>query len=208
MTLRDGTRDDLLAAQRGLRSDAAAERSDALRANILVDLGLVGSALDDPSTRATLTEVVDIAERLEDHVLRMYVLNNLAEAELRDGDEDLAAQHQLEAVRLSAELGVPVITAFGLILAARIAQPAGWTHRGAPARRGRRGPRRLWLRDVPRRPGVERRDAPRGVSDALGDGFEPAYRGSRVSTHRGRRARRDRAAQRPARHAGGRRGGR
>ena len=179
MTLRDGTRDDLLAAQRRLRNDAAVEQSDALRADILVYLGLVGSALDDPSTRDTLIEVVHIAERLEDHVLRMYVLNNLAENELRDDDQDLAAQHQLEALRLSAELGVPVITVFGLILASRIVQPRGLhdtatrLHGAADAILDDCGyemfPDDQELSDV----------MLRAARDALGDGFEPAYRAGR-----------------------------
>ena len=57
----------------------------------------------------------------------MFVLNNLAECELRRGAVPSAARHQSAAMRLSAELGNRVVTAFGLVLAARIAQPAGAT---------------------------------------------------------------------------------
>jgi hypothetical protein len=74
---------------------------------------------------AELREAAVIADELDDHVLRMTILNNLAEQEFRDGELAIAATHQWEAMCLSAELGVPVITAFGLVLFARMAQPAG-----------------------------------------------------------------------------------
>ena len=86
---------------------------------------MVGSALDDGSVLLALEEAAVLAERLEDHVGQMFILNNLAECELRLGVVASAARHQSEAMRLSAELGNPVVTAFGLVLAARIAQPRG-----------------------------------------------------------------------------------
>ena len=41
------------------------------------------------------------------------------------GTRPTAARHQKEAMRLSTELEVPIVTGFALVLAARIAQPAG-----------------------------------------------------------------------------------
>ena len=66
-----------------------------------------------------------LAARLDDHVLLMTILNNMAEQDLRLGDLVTAATHQRDAMRLSTELGVPVMTAFALVLASRMAQPAG-----------------------------------------------------------------------------------
>ena len=124
-------------------STLAASVSDAQRADLLLDLAIVGSALDDGSVLPALEEAAVLAERIEDHVGHMFVLNNLAECELRLGAVPSAARHQSEAMRLSAELGNRVVTAFGLVLAARIAQPArARRRRRADARRRRRPARR------------------------------------------------------------------
>ena len=94
------------------------------RADLLNDRALVAGArgLDGSPF---LEEAAAIAERLDDHMLWMMANNNLAEHDLRAGDTAAAARHQREAMRLSAELGVPLVTAFGLVVAARIAQPLG-----------------------------------------------------------------------------------
>ncbi len=55
----------------------------------------------------------------------MFALNNLAEQEMRIGDLVAAAGHQRDAMLLGAELGTPLVTAFGLVLAARMAHGLG-----------------------------------------------------------------------------------
>ena len=123
--LRDASEERLRAVDRELRADLARPLPPGLRADTLVDLSMVAQALGDPESRHYLREAAVIASEAEDHYLSMTVHNNLAEQELRAGDTPAAALHQREAMRLSAELGVELVTAFGFILAARIAQPEG-----------------------------------------------------------------------------------
>ena len=78
-----------------------------------------------PTRVATSPRQPTIAEETGDVMTQIFVVNNLAEEELRTGDAADAARHQQEAMRLSAELDVPLVTGFSLVLAARMAQPAG-----------------------------------------------------------------------------------
>ena len=125
LSLRAATEDELGDVKDEVRSELAQPSPRDVRADNLVDLAAVLSILGESNGTAELREAAVIADELDDHVLRMTILNNLAEQEFRDGDEAIAATHQWEAMCLSAELGVPVITAFGLVLFARMAQPAG-----------------------------------------------------------------------------------
>ena len=68
-----------------------------------------------------------LADRLDDHVLLMTILNNMAEQDLRLGDLGHRRRRtSATPMRLSTELGVPVMTAFALVAGrSRMAQPAG-----------------------------------------------------------------------------------
>ena len=125
LSLRESSEASMRAAVGALDHDLGRPLPPSVRAGVLVDRALVGQALGDGATRAHLAEAVALAEVAGDQVVRTYALNNLAEEELRDGDVPAAAEHQGEALRLSAELDIPLITGFSLVLAARMAQPAG-----------------------------------------------------------------------------------
>ncbi len=51
----------------------------------------------------------------------MFALNNLAEQEMRSAMSSPPRRHQRDAMLLGADLGIPLVTAFGLVLAARMA---------------------------------------------------------------------------------------
>jgi predicted ATPase len=125
LSLRRATAEELRAVRDEVRDELAQPSPRDVRADDLVDLAALLGILGESNGTAELREAAVIAEELDDHVLRMTVLNNLAEQELRNGELGAAATHQWEAMRLSAELGVPVVTAFGLILFARMAHQAG-----------------------------------------------------------------------------------
>jgi len=125
LSLRYGSEAALRRVEGELRSELERSLPPMTRADTLVELALVCQALGVTPRREFLREVAEIAERHDDQMVLMTALNNLAEEELRAGDTPLAARDQRAAVRLSAELGVTIVTAFGLVVAARIAQPAG-----------------------------------------------------------------------------------
>jgi hypothetical protein len=124
LSLRDGSEEALRVAERELKDEFEHALPPSLRADALIELSMVAQALDDDDSQY-LREAAVIAEQEDDHFLHMTVLNNLAEQELRDGDTPAAARDQREAMRLAAQLGIQLVTAFGLVLAARIAQPEG-----------------------------------------------------------------------------------
>ena len=103
------------------RAELAQPLPPALRADALVQLGLVTQALGDEHVENTLLEAIALAEQVDDHATLMFALNNLAEHEMRSGDVVAAARHQRDAMVLGAELGELLVTAFGLVLAARLA---------------------------------------------------------------------------------------
>ena len=125
LCLRDGSEEALRSAEEAVLADLGRPGSLMERGDLLVDLAMVRTALGEEGSVEILREVAAVAEELDDHVAQMTALNNLAETELREGDIARAAEHQRAAMRLSAELGVPVFSGFGLILAARIAQLLG-----------------------------------------------------------------------------------
>ena len=121
LSLRLGTEEALVHARELARAELAQPLAPALRANALVQLGLVTQALGDEHVDNTLLEAIALAERVDDHATLMFALNNLAEHEMRSGDVAAAARHQRDAMVLGAELGELLVTAFGLVLAARLA---------------------------------------------------------------------------------------
>ena len=125
LCLRDGSEEALRSAEEAVLADLGRPGSVVERGDLLVDLAMVRTALGQEGSVDILREVAAVAEEVDDHVAQMTALNNLAETELRERDIAMAAEHQRSAMRLSAELGVPVFSAFGLILAARIAQLLG-----------------------------------------------------------------------------------
>ncbi len=125
LSMRTGSAEDLSRAAGHLRGELQQPLTPTMRTDVLVELGMVLGALGDQSSRAILHTAVDAARELADHALLASALSTLAEFDLRVGDRAAAAAHQWEAMRISAELGLQLLTAFGLVLAARIAQPAG-----------------------------------------------------------------------------------
>jgi predicted ATPase/class 3 adenylate cyclase len=115
----------LQVARAALIAELELPLSDMMRAETLIELSRLEGALGVTTARDRLAEAALLAKHLDDHLLRMFVVNNLAEMSLQDGDVVAAAALQREAMTLSAELGSSLVTAFGLIVAARIAQPAG-----------------------------------------------------------------------------------
>jgi hypothetical protein len=123
--LRGGTPEDMARLDDELVTALTKDVTLMERADLLNDRALVAGALGRGGAAALLGEAAAIAEQTDDHMLWMMANSNLAEHDLRDGDTAAAARHQREAMRLSAELDVPLVLAFGLIVAARIAQPMG-----------------------------------------------------------------------------------
>lgn len=126
LALREGSEASLRLAEQELRTDLARPLPADRRAILLVEMGLVSLTQGAATTREYLAEAAVLAEQIGDVVTRMDVLSSLAEIELRDGDTAVAARHQQEAMHLSAELDVRRFTGLALVLAARMAQPAGF----------------------------------------------------------------------------------
>jgi hypothetical protein len=70
-------------------------------------------------------EAVRLGREIGDHVAVMVGLNNVVEADLRDGAVALAARHQREALGYAAELGADHLVSFGLVAAVRISEWLG-----------------------------------------------------------------------------------
>jgi predicted ATPase len=96
------------------------------RSDVLSTLGEVLGDLGDPGAVDPLTEAVGLLRTLDDEAALTGVLSSLAEHELRRGDVSSAARHQREALHLAAELAAPTPIACAFILAARLAEPAGF----------------------------------------------------------------------------------
>jgi len=123
--LRTGDVSALALAVDHLRSELEQVATGMDRADILSNLGEALGELGDPECVAALAECVGISRQLGDHGGLCASLGSLAEHELRRGDVANAAAHQLECLRLAAELATPVAIANSFILAARIAEPMG-----------------------------------------------------------------------------------
>jgi predicted ATPase/class 3 adenylate cyclase len=131
LLLRSGTPDGLQRAGDLARAQVTAATTDGDRADALLRLALVSSALGRDDVADLNDQVSTLARRAGDHVLVALALNNLAEAELRQGDVSRAAAHQREALDYAAELGMEHLTSFGLIVGARIAADQGSDERAA-----------------------------------------------------------------------------
>lgn len=95
------------------------------RSSLLTNLGEVLGELGDRGAIAALAESAELSRSLGDDGGVCGSLSSLAEHELRQGNAADAARHQLEALRIGAEMATPVIIANSFILAARMAEPAG-----------------------------------------------------------------------------------
>jgi predicted ATPase/class 3 adenylate cyclase len=96
------------------------------RADVMATRGEVLGDLGDPEGVDELTEAVALNRVLGDGAGLAGVLSSLAEQELRRGDVVNAARHQREALHLAAELALPMPIACAYIIAARLAEPAGF----------------------------------------------------------------------------------
>ncbi len=112
-------------AEAHLRADLDLPISPFDRADALFSLGEVLGQLGHPDTRDILGEVVTFLRASGDDGSLCAALSSLAEHDLRSGDVVAAAHHQRESLHLAADLGWPTATAFGLILAARMAAQLG-----------------------------------------------------------------------------------
>ncbi|HEX2849053.1 MAG TPA: adenylate/guanylate cyclase domain-containing protein [Acidimicrobiales bacterium] len=126
------TRGDLACRQGDYRAAVgAAERALAGhvsrrgRARMWSQLGIASLGLGDLATAWKAFEQELAAYReLDDEVFEASAEGNLAEVALRRGDVRAAARHQQSCLTLALALGRPVMVAFSLIIAARIAAGA------------------------------------------------------------------------------------
>ena len=116
---------DLVAAVADLRRELAEPVNAEDRSALLSNLGEVLGELGDPGALDALAESAQLARDIGDDGGLSGSLSSLAEHELRRGDTSNAARHQLEALRIGAEMATPVVIANSFILAARMAEPAG-----------------------------------------------------------------------------------
>jgi hypothetical protein len=65
-------------------------------------------------------EVIALDREAGDHSALANDLSQMAEAEIRAGHDVAAVVAQREAMLLAAELGMPIVTSFSLIIAARL----------------------------------------------------------------------------------------
>ncbi|MGI9614882.1 MAG: ATP-binding protein [Acidimicrobiales bacterium] len=85
-------------------------------------IGLVhAGAENNESARAAFDAELSLLQELGFEAPQATTLGNLAEVALRAGDEHAAAQYQLGCLDLAVELGQPVMSAFSIIVAARLA---------------------------------------------------------------------------------------
>jgi tetratricopeptide (TPR) repeat protein len=127
------TRGDL-AIRLGESSKAAAAAEVAIgrsislrgRARMSNQLGIASVALGDLDTALSAFEdEVDAYRQLGDEVYEASAEGNLAEIALIRSDYAAAASHQKACCQLALQLGMPVMVAFSLIVAARIAGALG-----------------------------------------------------------------------------------
>ncbi len=95
------------------------------RASSLFSLALIAQTADGAETLELYREATELARAADDHVLIALAMNNSAECKLRTGELGEAAALQRESLALAAELGMKHIAAFGLIVAARMAEQTG-----------------------------------------------------------------------------------
>jgi predicted ATPase/class 3 adenylate cyclase len=85
-------------------------------------IGLIRADADaNDDARAAFESELGLWQDLGFEALQATTLGNLAEVALRAGDERAAARYQLGCLDLAAELGQPVMSAFSIMVAARLA---------------------------------------------------------------------------------------
>ena len=114
-------RESLLDATRRIEAELQRSSDVTARADALWWLSMLRNALGDGDELALATEAVELSRQTGDYVALVGSLCAAAEYALRANDDVAAATYQREAMRLSAELGIDVYTAFALIIAARLA---------------------------------------------------------------------------------------
>jgi hypothetical protein len=106
--------------------EAAVERSDITpteRSHLLSFVAMAHQQLSSPDALRLADEVSGMARDIDDYVLLAQSLSNCAEFALREGDPIASARYQREALTLAAEVPLPLVLAFGTVIAARIAEP-------------------------------------------------------------------------------------
>ena len=124
VALRTGSTDDLRDAEQMLRAELSRHDERRQRLNNLFSLTWLLMAVDPVEAARFDHEVIALARELDDHAGLASALSQSAEAAIRAGDEVRAVVAQRESMLLAAELGIPILTAFSFIIAARITEPA------------------------------------------------------------------------------------
>ena len=89
-------------------------------------IGLVHAGADsNDAARAAFDSELSLLQELGFEAPQATTLGNLAEVSLRAGDDRAAAQYQLGCLDLAIELGQPLMSAFSIIVAARLAAHQG-----------------------------------------------------------------------------------
>jgi predicted ATPase/class 3 adenylate cyclase len=122
-------RDDAVGAAAAARRGLERVRSPLGRARLYDLLGIATAALGDlaSSAEAFREELhAATAAGIEAHLATVH--GNLAETYLRLGDEAAASRHQAISLGLARDWGQPVVIAFALMVAARLASAHGRAH--------------------------------------------------------------------------------
>ena len=114
-------RESLLDATRRVEEELQQTTDAVARADALWWLSMLRSALGEGDEIALATEAIELSRQTGDYVALVGSLCAAAEYTIRVNDEVAAATYQREALRLSAELGIDIYTAFAFIIAARLA---------------------------------------------------------------------------------------
>jgi tetratricopeptide (TPR) repeat protein len=123
LACREGDNAKAVAAARRALSGHLTPRGEA---RMWSQLGIASLGVGDLATAAeAFGSELEAYRRLGDELYQASAEGNLAEIRLRLGDAAGAASHQKACLRLALELGAPVMVAFSLIIAARIAAGQG-----------------------------------------------------------------------------------
>ena len=114
-------RESLLDATRRVEEELQQTSDLTAKADALWWLSMLRSALGEGDEIALATEAIELSRKTGDYVALVGSLCAAAEYTIRVNDDIAAATYQREALRLSAELGIDIYTAFAFIIAARLA---------------------------------------------------------------------------------------
>jgi hypothetical protein len=114
-------RASLLDATRRVEEELQQTSDVTARADALWWLSMLRNALEEGDEIALATEAIELSRQTGDYVALVGSLCAAAEYTIRVNDDLAAATYQREALRLSAELGIDIYTAFAFIIAARLA---------------------------------------------------------------------------------------